>query len=121
MGARGTLPEPGPGGGRVRGEGHAGRAGRLRTDWSGSSAKHAAEQPAYDHVRETAAAGRKARYRRPGDPTATRQAILTLVDSANPPLRMFLGEAPLAIATADYDSRLAAWREWQPVAAAAQG
>jgi NAD(P)-dependent dehydrogenase (short-subunit alcohol dehydrogenase family) len=90
------------------------------TDWSGSSAKHAAELPAYDHARETAAAGRKARYRAPGDPIATRHAILTLVDSENPPLRMFLGEAPLGIATADYDSRLAAWRQWQPVAAAAQ-
>ena len=37
------------------------------------------------------------------------------------PLRLFLGEAPLLIATADYESRLAAWRQWQPVAAAAQG
>jgi hypothetical protein len=43
------------------------------------------------------------------------------VDSENPPLRLFLGESPLGIATADYDSRLASWREWQPVAAAAQG
>ena len=29
--------------------------------------------------------------------------------------------AQLGIATADYESRLAAWRAWQPVAAAAQG
>ncbi|HJY58458.1 MAG TPA: hypothetical protein VJ418_18935 [Streptosporangiaceae bacterium] len=42
------------------------------------------------------------------------------MDIPNPPLRL-LGEAPLGIATADYDSRLATWREWQPVAAAAQG
>lgn len=41
--------------------------------------------------------------------------------SPNPPLRMFLGEAPLGIATADYESRLATWPEWQPVAAATQG
>ena len=47
--------------------------------------------------------------------------MLQLVDSPNPPLRLFLGEAPLGIATADYESRLATWREWQPVAAAAQG
>ena len=44
-----------------------------------------------------------------------------LVDTPDPPLRLFLGEAPLGIATADYESRLAAWRAWQPVAAAAQG
>jgi hypothetical protein len=34
---------------------------------------------------------------------------------------MFLGESPLRVVTADYESRLADWREWQPVAAAAQG
>jgi NAD(P)-dependent dehydrogenase (short-subunit alcohol dehydrogenase family) len=91
------------------------------TDWSGSSARHSAELPAYDAVREQAAEARKKRYTTPGEPTATRQAILTLVDTENPPLRLFLGEAPLGIATADYESRLASWREWQPVAAAAQG
>ena len=52
--------------------------------------------------------------RRPG-------AILRIVDAETPPLRMFLGEAPLGIATADYASRLATWREWQPVSVAAQG
>ena len=52
---------------------------------------------------------------------ATSNAVLKLVDTPNPPLRLFLAEAPLGIATADYESRLATWREWQPVAAAAQG
>jgi NAD(P)-dependent dehydrogenase (short-subunit alcohol dehydrogenase family) len=91
------------------------------TDWAGSSAVHSAEHPAYDKTREQALASRKARFTKPGEPTATRQAILTLVDTENPPLRLFLGQSPLGIATADYDSRLASWREWQPVAAAAQG
>src|ERR1700689_4013538 len=61
------------------------------TDWSGSSAKHSAELPAYDKVREQALASRKARFTKPGEPTATRQAILPLVDTENPPLRLFLG------------------------------
>jgi NAD(P)-dependent dehydrogenase (short-subunit alcohol dehydrogenase family) len=91
------------------------------TDWAGPSARHATGQPAYDQVREQAAAARARRFTAPGSPEATREAILRLVDTANPPLRMFLGEAPLGIATADYESRLASWREWQPVAAAAQG
>jgi NAD(P)-dependent dehydrogenase (short-subunit alcohol dehydrogenase family) len=90
------------------------------TDWAGSSARHATGLPAYDQVREQAAAARARRFTAPGAPEATRQAILRLVDTANPPLRMFLGEGPLGIATADYESRLATWREWQPVAAAAQ-
>ena len=57
----------------------------------------------------------------PGDPAATRAAILAVVDAEPPPRRIFLGGAPLGIATADYESRLATWREWQPVSEAAQG
>jgi NAD(P)-dependent dehydrogenase (short-subunit alcohol dehydrogenase family) len=95
--------------------------GAYPTDWSGPSARHATRLPAYDPVREQAAAARARRVATPADPTATREAILRLVDAENPPLRMFLGEVPLRIVTADYESRLADWREWQPVAAAAQG
>ena len=91
------------------------------TDWAGSSARHATPLPAYDGVREQAAQARARRFPAPGDPAATRDAVLRLVDAPNPPLRLFLGEAPLGIATADYESRLATWRKWQPVAAAAQG
>ena len=90
------------------------------TDWAGSSAKHATELAAYEPVRQQAAQARAKRFT-PGDPVATRDAVLQLVDAQNPPLRLFLGEAPLGIATADYESRLATWRQWQPVAAAAQG
>lgn len=91
------------------------------TDWSGSSAKHSAPLPAYDPVRDEAARTRTQRYSTPGDPVATRDAILRIVDSDNPPLRLFLGDSPLRIAVADYGSRLSAWAQWQPVAAAAQG
>ncbi len=90
------------------------------TDWAGSSARHATPRPVYDALRQQAAQARARRFPAPGDPAATRDALLLLVDTPNPPLRMFLGEAPLGIATADYESRLAVWREWQPVAAAAQ-
>jgi NAD(P)-dependent dehydrogenase (short-subunit alcohol dehydrogenase family) len=90
------------------------------TDWAGPSAKHATVLPAYEPVHQRAAQARASRFQ-PGDPAATRDAVLRLVDSPAPPLRLFLGEAPLGIATADYESRLAAWREWQPVAVAAQG
>jgi hypothetical protein len=34
---------------------------------------------------------------------------------------MFLGRVPLGIATCDYESRLATWRDWQPVSEQAQG
>jgi NAD(P)-dependent dehydrogenase (short-subunit alcohol dehydrogenase family) len=94
--------------------------GGFSTDWSGSSAGRATPLPAYDEMREKTTAWRAQRGA-PGDPTATADAILKIVDAENPPLRVFLGEAPLGIATADYESRLATWNEWQPVSAAAQG
>jgi NAD(P)-dependent dehydrogenase (short-subunit alcohol dehydrogenase family) len=89
------------------------------TDWSGASAKRAEPLPAYDGMRERRAEG----YTRvtPGDPTATRDAILAVVDADEPPLRIFLGDGPLAIAEKDYASRLATWREWEPVSVAAHG
>jgi NAD(P)-dependent dehydrogenase (short-subunit alcohol dehydrogenase family) len=91
------------------------------TDWSGSSAVRSTPLPAYDSVREEADRSRAQRFTAPGNPVATREAILQVVDSANPPLRLFLGESPLRIAVADYGSRLSTWAQWQQVAAEAQG
>ncbi|MEV5832456.1 SDR family oxidoreductase [Nocardia sp. NPDC052112] len=93
--------------------------GGFGTDWAGPSSRHATPLPAYDAVRAARAAQRAAV--RQGDPAATRAAILAVVDAPEPPLRIFLGEVPLTIATSDYESRLALWREWQPISAAAQG
>jgi NAD(P)-dependent dehydrogenase (short-subunit alcohol dehydrogenase family) len=95
--------------------------GAFATDWGGSSAAHAAKLPAYDQVREVAAAQRARRIGSPGHAEATRAAILTVVDADTPPLRVFFGDGPLAVATADYESRLAMWREWEPVSIAAHG
>jgi hypothetical protein len=46
---------------------------------------------------------------------------LTIVDSDEPPLRVFFGTGPLATATTDYESRLAMWRAWEPLSIAAHG
>ena len=46
---------------------------------------------------------------------------MKIVDAEDPPLRIFFGEAPLGIATRDYESRLAEWRKWQPVSIETQG
>jgi NAD(P)-dependent dehydrogenase (short-subunit alcohol dehydrogenase family) len=92
--------------------------GGYATDWRGPSSTHSEEIEAYAQVRaarSTSPAGT------PGDPAATRAAILKVVDADPPPLRVFFGSAPLAIATSDYESRLALWNEWQPVAVAAHG
>jgi NAD(P)-dependent dehydrogenase (short-subunit alcohol dehydrogenase family) len=89
------------------------------TDWGGSSAKHATAMTEYDGVREQMQQRRAGAV--PGDPTATREAVLKVVDAENPPLRIFFGDGPLAIATRDYESRLATWREWEPVSIEAHG
>jgi NAD(P)-dependent dehydrogenase (short-subunit alcohol dehydrogenase family) len=93
--------------------------GGFSTDWAGPSAKRSEENPAYSDVREA-----RARWRAgspPGDPTATRNAILKVVDADEPPLRIFFGKTPLEIATRDYESRLETWNEWQPVSIEAYG
>ncbi|HEY0126233.1 MAG TPA: SDR family oxidoreductase [Blastococcus sp.] len=95
--------------------------GAYGTDWAGSSARHAEQNPAYDTFREKAAEQRRARSGNPGDPLATREAVLQIVDAEDPPLRVFFGDGPLGIATRDYESRLATWREWESLSVAAQG
>ncbi|MBF4576650.1 SDR family oxidoreductase [Frondihabitans sp. VKM Ac-2883] len=93
--------------------------GGFSTDWSGPSASRSDELPEYKDVREAAASRPSANN--PGDPKATRTAILKVVDAEKPPLRIFFGKAPIEIATKDYESRLATWDEWQPVSVEAHG
>jgi NAD(P)-dependent dehydrogenase (short-subunit alcohol dehydrogenase family) len=93
--------------------------GGFSTDWAGSSARHSKPLEAYAEIREARARQRAAQSA--GDPAASAEAVMRVVDSPDPPLRTFFGTAPLGIAEADYDSRLATWREWQPVAELAQG
>ncbi len=52
---------------------------------------------------------------------APARPILELVDAQKPPLRVFFRRAPLGIARRGYESRLATWNEWQPVALEAHG
>jgi hypothetical protein len=84
----------------------------------GPSAKRSEENPAYATLRE---AQSRSWAESPGDPTATRGAILKVVEADEPPLRIFFGKAPIEVATADYESRLATWNEWQSVSVEAHG
>jgi NAD(P)-dependent dehydrogenase (short-subunit alcohol dehydrogenase family) len=93
--------------------------GGFSTDWAGSSARRAEPLDAYREQHEARAQTRASVGR--GDPAASAAALLKVVDADPPPLRVFFGTAPLGIAERDYSSRLAVWREWQPVAELAQG
>jgi hypothetical protein len=93
--------------------------GGFSTDWAGPSSRYATALDAY--VRQRANQWRATRNASPGDPSASSVAVLAVVDAELPPLRIFLGNAPLELAEQDYESRLATWREWQDVSNAAQG
>ena len=97
--------------------------GGFATDWAGPSSKTA--DPVAG-VRRAARAGggvplQGANSSGPGDPVASAEAVLRVVDADEPPLRVFFGAAPLGIARADYESRLATWEQWDDVAKLAQG
>jgi NAD(P)-dependent dehydrogenase (short-subunit alcohol dehydrogenase family) len=95
--------------------------GGFDTDWAGPSSKTSEPLPAYADFHEQVQKQRRERIGTPGDPHASAAAVLELVDADEPPLRCFFGTAPLGIAKADYEQRLATWEKWQPVAERAQG
>ncbi|MCX5242862.1 SDR family NAD(P)-dependent oxidoreductase [Streptomyces prunicolor] len=87
------------------------------TEWAGPSAVQTERLPAYDDFR-AAMSGISSRR---GDPSATRAAILTVVDAQQPPLRIFFGDGPLERITKEYEARLDEWRNWDEVSKAAFG
>ncbi|AWB93506.1 SDR family oxidoreductase [Aeromicrobium chenweiae] len=95
--------------------------GGFSTDWSGDSASHSEQNPAYEAFREKTMQGRATRNAKPGDPKASAAAILEIVDAQEPPLRVFFGTAPLGIAKADYEKRIETWEKWNHVSELAQG
>ncbi|MET7387734.1 SDR family oxidoreductase [Streptomyces sp. NPDC005529] len=95
--------------------------GGFATDWAGSSSSTSEPLPAYADFHKEVQEQRRKRVGTPGDPAASAAAVLEIVDADEPPLRCFFGSAPLGIAKADYEQRLAAWEKWQPIAELAQG
>ncbi|WP_057940378.1 SDR family NAD(P)-dependent oxidoreductase [Algoriphagus resistens] len=56
-----------------------------------------------------------------GNPEATPDALFSMVDSENPPLRFNLGSHNLSGVKAAYKERLEEWEEWDELSTAAQG
>ena len=97
-----TLVEPGP----------------FRTDWNGDSMTRATPLPAYDAVlaaRREAMSGDLARTQA-GDPRRAGEALLAVLDSDTPPLRLLLGAMAADIGPAVYRTRLEEWAAWDSVA-----
>jgi NAD(P)-dependent dehydrogenase (short-subunit alcohol dehydrogenase family) len=85
------------------------------------SARHATPAAAYERQHARADELRAAMTNRQGDPEATAAAVLAVVDSADPPLRLILGAGVVERVAALYEARLASWREWEAVSDAAHG
>jgi NAD(P)-dependent dehydrogenase (short-subunit alcohol dehydrogenase family) len=92
----------------------------FATDWAGASANHA-QQPVKDYDNVKAAFQASLTDDIFGVPEATVDAIVKLVDTKNPPLRLFLGKMALPWVKQVYDQRLTTWEEWGEVSAAAHG
>ncbi|TQR41742.1 SDR family oxidoreductase [Paenibacillus popilliae] len=54
------------------------------------------------------------------DPKLAAEALMKLVDSENPPLRLILGSAIFDIARNTYKERIATWEAWESVSRAAE-
>ncbi|MGC3978344.1 MAG: SDR family oxidoreductase [Paludibacteraceae bacterium] len=92
--------------------------GGYSTEWGNKSAKFSQPIEAYNPIRDFLKnMGSKMEQ---GVPNATGQAILQVINSDNPPLRLFLGSNPLPNAEATYKARLETWREWNEVSVNAQ-
>ncbi len=81
---------------------------------------HMAEpDPIYDGLRQrlVAATGKQPA----GDPAAAAQALLKIVDSDNPPLRVLFGQGFYPMLQQVYADRLKTWADWQDLSAEAHG
>jgi len=102
FGIKVTLVEPGP----------------IATDLHGDSSSNAETQPQYDGLRAAMADMGKTIVAVSGTAHAAGEAILKIVDSPEPPLRVFLGKSGLAWVPAVYEERVKTWREWSEVSTA---
>jgi len=73
--------------------------GQFRTDWAGRSMDRTPRSISdYDAVMNPIRVARQAKSgNQPGDPDKAAQALLRLVESENPPTRLFLGEDALGL------------------------
>ncbi|CAH0357054.1 MAG: SDR family NAD(P)-dependent oxidoreductase [Sphingobium sp.] len=95
FGLKVTLIEPGP----------------FKTDFmESSSLRHAAPLPAYDAAREQLAQALSPEMF--GDPSATIKTLLSVVDAAEPPLHVMLGQQLLPMVKQIYAARIQSWEQW---------
>jgi NAD(P)-dependent dehydrogenase (short-subunit alcohol dehydrogenase family) len=94
--------------------------GGYATDFADpSSIRTSSPIPAYNPIKEQLFAAFASES--VGDPQATSEAILKVVDAAEPPRRILLGATAVPMVRKVYEERLATWDKWASVSAEAQG
>jgi len=89
--------------------------GQFRTDWAGRSMDRSARSIAdYDGVMDPIRTARQAKSgNQPGDPARAAQALLALVASDDPPVRLYLGADALGLVDAKLESMKAEIAAWE--------
>lgn len=88
--------------------------GGFRTEWAGRSMIKAAPLAAYDVVMTERRAGmEQANGRQPGDPARAAQAIIAVVESEQPPLRLPLGTDAVTIIRQHLQQQLSDLDRWE--------
>lgn len=90
------------------------------TEWSQNSAIQTTSIKAYDNVKSAFVKSVSAPGIN-GQPNATTEALLGLVDNSNPPLRLLLGSFAYTMVKQVYEERLQSFAEWKPVSDKAHG
>ena len=94
--------------------------GGFSTDFFGTTSLVLSESiTAYDSIRKDFY--EHASEQDSGNPVATATALVRLVDTENPPLRLLLGKTTYPWVKHTYEERLKTWESWQDVSVAAHG
>lgn len=89
------------------------------TEWGGASAVHTKASEEYKALKQAFFDGSTPDLF--GKPEATTEAVLTLIDSDNPPLRLLLGKVSYPAVKEVYADRLSSFEEWKDVSEKAHG
>lgn len=91
----------------------------YNTDWATTSSVRVEGLAAYDSIRDAATAARAKVAADRGDPLATVDALMAIVDMDQPPLRLFVGKGAHETIHAEYAKRLAEWDAYEALSTAA--
>jgi len=87
--------------------------GGFRTDWGGSSMSYTEPSEDYRSTVQSILDYHNQAGNEPGDPAKAAQAIMTIVNEANPPLRLLLGKGAVQLARRIDQAKLAETDRWE--------